>query len=116
MCESVYVCVCVCRILKHLKRFSRELNVKLYGEELTKELFVEYRVKTIHFNTRSIALLARVLRMYIYMDLSLKKLCFYNDFNYCYYRFEITESSTCHQKHSLIRIMHFNSAGTYDYH
>ena len=54
------------------KRFSRELNVKYHGEELTKELFVEYRVKTIHFNTRSIALLARVLRMYIYMDLSKK--------------------------------------------
>ena len=54
------------------KRFSRELNVKFHGEELTKELFIEYRVKTIHFNTRSIASLARVLRMYIYMDLSQK--------------------------------------------
>ena len=57
------------------KRFSRELNVKFHGEELTKEIIIEYRVKTIHFNTRSIASLARVLRMYIYMDLS-KKLMF----------------------------------------
>ena len=54
------------------KRFSRELNVKFHGEELTKELFVEYRVKTIHFNTRSIASLARVLRMYIYIWICLK--------------------------------------------
>ena len=61
------------RILKHLKTISRELSVKFHGEELTKELFVEYRVKTIHFNTRSIASLAS--SMYIYMDLS-KKLMF----------------------------------------
>ena len=48
------------------KRFYRELKVvKFHGEELTKELFVEYRLKTI-------ASLARVLRMYIYMDLSKK--------------------------------------------
>ena len=54
------------------KRFSRELYAKFHDEELTNELFVEYRVKTINFNTRSIASLARVLRMYIYMDLSKK--------------------------------------------
>ena len=39
----------------------------------TLQLFIEYRLKTIHFNTRSMALLARVLRMYIYR-VSQKKL------------------------------------------
>ena len=42
----------------HFRAFknSGELNVaKFHGEELPKELFIEYRLKTIHFNTRSLA-------------------------------------------------------------
>ena len=35
------------RILEHFKRFSRDLNVvKFHDEQL--ELFIEYRLKTIH--------------------------------------------------------------------
>ena len=53
-------------ILEHLT-ISRKLNViNFHGEELNKELFVEYRLKTIHFNSRLIASLARVLRIYVY--------------------------------------------------
>ena len=58
-------------ILEHLKLFFRELNVvKFIGEELTKELFTEYIFNTIHFNTRSIASLARGFRIYIRICMS----------------------------------------------
>ena len=77
-----------------------ELNVKFHREELTKELFVEYRVISTLIRARSLRSPASSECKSIWI--CLKKLMFLdNNFNYCYYRFEITESSTCHQKHSL---------------
>ena len=78
----------------------------------------EYRVKTIHFN-------ARVLRMYIYMDLSIKKNVSITTLITAIIVSKLQNVAlairnihlTYNMRERALRIiMHFHFSGTYDYH